>query len=225
MVPFDPLPQIDTAFMNTSTRLARCSVLAVLVSMLAVVPAQAQLGITAGLNFESIDDITTSQSDLRSNFDNSTGYHLGAVYNIGLGPLDLRPGVIFRQVGEYEFEGVDLEDPNFDVSVIEVPLDLKLQVLPTPIVKPYVLGGPMLSFPSSEGEFDDATKSTSFSLNVGAGIGIAIPGAGFELQPEVRYEFGATTFIEDSFTIAGQEFDPQEEPNFSSFSVRLHLLF
>jgi hypothetical protein len=212
--------------MTPSTRLARWSVLALFVSMLTVTPARAQLGITAGLNFESMDDITTSQNNLRSNFDNSTGYHIGAVYNIGLGPLDLRPGVIFRQVGEYQFEGIqDLEDPNFDVSVIEVPLDLKLQVLPTPIVKPYVLGGPMLSFPSSEGDFDNATKSTSFSLNVGAGLGIAIPGAGFELQPELRYEFGATTFIEDSFTIGSQEFEPQDEPNFSSFSVRLHLLF
>lgn len=212
--------------MTPSIRPARASVLAILVLMLAAGPAHAQLGITAGLNFESLDDIRSEAQDADASFENSTGFHIGVVYNIGAGPLDLRPGVIFRQVGQYEFAGQDFQDPeSFDVSVIEVPLDLKLQLLPTPIVKPYLLGGPMLSFPSAENDFDEATKQTSFSLNIGGGIGISVPGLGFELQPEVRYEFGATTFIEDEFEIAGRTIQPQEEPKFSAFSVRLHLLF
>ncbi len=212
--------------MNPFIRLARGSLLALLIAILTTVPAHAQLGITAGLNFDSVDDIQTSTDNLSGNFDNSTGFHIGAVYNIGAGPLDIRPGVIFRQVGEYDFEGTDLQDSeSFDVSVIEVPLDFKLQVLPTPIVKPYVLGGPMLSFPSSEDEFDDATESTAFSFNVGAGLGIAVPGLGLTLEPELRYEFGATTFLKDDFEIGGQTFEPQDEPKFSAFSVRLHLLF
>jgi len=224
--------------MTSITRTTCGCLLALLLLVGTAAPAQAQLGIAGGLNFESLGDIRAELGEVadgEANFDNSTGYHIGAVYNLSLGPVDLRPGVIFRRVGEYEFTadefgGVVGEDESYSVSTIEVPLDIRVNVLPVPVLNPYVLAGPMLSFPSGEGDFDEATEGTAFSLNVGAGLGISVPGLGIELQPELRYEFGATSVFSDETITLGVgdrevNFTPQDDPNFSAFSARLHVLF
>lgn len=206
---------------------ARWTLLAALLLALGTAPAQAQLGITGGLNFESTDDIQDAGLDREAAFDNSTGYHIGLVYNLGFGPVDIRPGFLYRKVGTYDFEGVvdDVSDPSFDVTAYEVPVDLRFTLLPTPVVSPYLLAGPQFTFVNGEDEFDDATEDLSFSLNIGAGTDITLPGLPITLQPELRYEFGATKFIKDDFDIGGQEFSPEDSPRFSAFSLRLNVLF
>ncbi len=197
--------------------------LAALLLILGTAPAQAQFGITGGLNFESTDDIRNSAGG-EAAFNNSTGYHLGVVYNLGIGPVDIRPGFLYRRVGTYELRGNAL-DGSFDVTAYEVPVDLRFTVLPTPVVSPYLLAGPQFTFVNGEDDFDDATEDLSFSLNVGAGTDITLPGLPITLQPELRYEFGATKFIKDDFEIGGQDFSPEDSPRFSAFSVRLTVLF
>jgi hypothetical protein len=205
------------------------ALLAAFLLILGTAPAQAQFGITGGLNFESTDDIRNSAGG-EAAFDNSTGYHLGVVYNLGIGPVDIRPGFLYRRVGTYELRDIPTEagnalDGSFDVTAYEVPVDLRFTVLPTPVVSPYLLAGPQFTFVNGEDDFDDATEDLSFSLNVGAGTDITLPGLPITLQPELRYEFGATTFVKDDFEIGDVDFEPQDEPRFSAFSVRLTVLF
>lgn len=205
----------------------RWTLLAALLFVLGTAPAQAQLGITGGLNFESTDDIQDAGLDREAAFDNSTGYHLGVVYDLGLGPVSVRPGFLYRKVGTYDFQGVvdDVSNSSFDVTAYEVPVDLRFTVLPTPVISPYLLAGPQFTFVNGEDEFDDATEDLSFSLNIGAGTDITLPGLPITLQPELRYEFGATKFIKDDFEIGGQDFNPEDSPRFSAFSLRLNVLF
>lgn len=189
--------------------------------------AQAQFGIAGGLNFESADDLDTGD-DVGATLDNKTGYHVGVVYDFDLGPASIRPGVFYRRVGTYVFEvgDIQIEDETFDMTAIEVPIDARFRVFSTPAVRPYVLAGPMATFPRGEDEFDDAMEDVSFSFNVGAGIGFGQrEGGGVQILPEIRYEFGATKFIEDDFEIGDTTFEPQNEPRFSALSLRLHILF
>lgn len=212
-----------------SSSRARWTLLAALLFVLGTAPAQAQLGITGGLNFESTDDIQNSGGGPNAAFDNSTGYHLGVVYDLGLGPVSVRPGFLYRKVGSYEIQGQDVGSEvtggNFDVTAYEVPVDLRFTVLPTPVISPYLLAGPQFTFVNGEDEFDDATEDLSFSLNIGAGTDITLPGLPITLQPELRYEFGATTFIKDDFEIGDQTISPEDSPRFSAFSLRLNVLF
>jgi len=86
-------------------------------------PAQAQIGVAAGLNFESAGDIDTDTQE-NTTLDNSTGYHVGIVYDLGLGPVSIRPGFFYRKVGQtYEFPN-SIEEANAEVSAWEVPVDL-----------------------------------------------------------------------------------------------------
>jgi len=188
-------------------------------------PAQAQFGVAGGLNFESAGDIETNSTD--ATLDNSTGYHLGVVYELGLGAATLRPGVFYRRVGTFEFSQSALPggETSFDVAAWQVPVDLRFTVLPTPLVSPYVLAGPMATFPRGEDEFDDATEDISYSFNIGLGANITLPATSLKIQPELRYEFGASKFIQDDFEIGDTSFNAQDAPRFSAFGLRVNVLF
>ncbi len=207
-------------------RYARSALLSAVLMIGLAAPAQAQLGVAGGLNFESAGDIETSTND-NATLDNSTGYHIGVVYELGLGAATLRPGFFYRRVGTFEFSTSALPqgENRFDVSAWQIPVDLRFTVLPTPLVSPYVLAGPMVTLPRGEDEFDDVTEEVSYSLNVGIGANISLPVTSLKLQPELRYEFGATKFIKDDFEIGGETFSPQDSPRFSAFGLRLNVIF
>jgi hypothetical protein len=206
------------------TRTASLILAAVVVLSLSTAPAHAQLGIAGGLNFESSDDIGTN-----SNFENSTGYHIGVVYDAGAGPVSIRPGFFYRKVGTYEFgDTVSGGSGSIDISTFEVPVDIRLNVLALPVVKPYVLAGPMLTIPRSnadgfdgdlDDDFDDFTEDISLSANVGLGADIALPAAPFRLQPELRYEFGISEYVDTDAV------EVSDSPKFSAFSLRLNIIF
>lgn len=191
-------------------------------------PSQAQIGVTAGLNFEQASDIkdTAGNVDQGLSLNSTTGYHVGVVFEFGGDRFRLRPAIIFRDVGTYDLpEDANVQDAgrNFDVSVIELPLDLRMKILPIPVLNPYIMAGPMVALPRGEGDFGDATREWSLSGNVGAGLSLSV--ASVKIQPEFRYQFGVTDYIDDSFTIGNETINPAESPRFSAFSVRLNFMF
>lgn len=181
-------------------------------------PAQAQLGVAAGLDFDSLSDIETSTNN-NATVENATGYHLGVVYELGLGPLNIRPGLLYRKVGSYEFP-----DSRSDVTAWQVPVDLRFSFLPVPFVQPYLLGGPNAVFPRADGDFGEEMEDISYTFNIGAGADISLPGLGLTLQPELRYEFGATDYVSEEFEIGGSTFTPSDR-KLSAFALRLHVIF
>ena len=212
--------------MHTSPKQATYSALfALLLLGLVAAPAQAQFGIAAGANFDSVSDIqdTGSAQDVQNT---STGYHIGAVYDLSLGPVSLRPGLFYRKIGSYDFSGVpNSEVGDLDITAFEVPVDIRVTVLPFPLVSPYVVGGPNVFLPqSSEEDFDDDFEDVSFTFNIGVGADVSLPGVGVTLQPEFRYEFGASDYIDDDFEVAGSDFSPSER-ELSAYALRLNVLF
>jgi len=194
----------------------------------AAVPAQAQLGVAGGLNFESIDDVKAGSGS--ATLDNSTGYHVGVVYDLSVGPVGIRPGVYYRRVGTFDLSTVGgLAETKYTVSAWEIPVDLRYTFLPTPIVSPYLAAGPKLTLPRGEDDFDEAVTDITYSLNVGVGANISLPGLSWTLQPELRYTFGASGFFEENkeVTLGGNNvtFTSSDSPRLSSFALRLHLLF
>jgi len=201
-------------------RITYSALLAVLLLSISGTPAQAQLGVTGGLNFDSLDDINESAT-----LDNSTGYHIGIVYDLGFGPVSIRPGLLYRDVGSFEFSGVpNVDVDEVDVTAFEVPVDVRVTIFPFPLVSPYVLGGPNAFLPRSDSDaFDDGLEDVSLTFNVGVGADVSIPGVGLTLQPELRYEFGATDYIDD-FSIGATDFNPTDR-KLSAFALRLNVLF
>jgi len=213
--------------MHSSIKRATGSLLLVLLLLGASgTPSQAQVGVAAGLNFDSLGDIeTTTNGSQNETLDNATGYHVGIVYNLGLGPVSLKPALLYRKVGSYDFSGIpDVDADQVDVTAFEVPVDIEVTVFPFPLVSPYVLGGPNLFLPrSSDDDFDDGLEDVSFNFNVGVGADVSIPGIGMTLKPELRYEFGASDYVDD-FSVGDTEFNPSDR-KLSAFALRLNVLF
>lgn len=199
-------------------RTAGATLLAIIFLGWSPAPAQAQFGVSAGLDFDSLNDIETTTSD-NATVENSTGYHLGVVYDLGLGPLNVRPGFFYRKMGTYDFPG-----GLSDVTAYEVPVDLRFTVVPTPVVSAYVLGGPNAFFPRGEGEFDDDLEDVSYTFNIGVGADVSIPGMGLTLQPELRYEFGASDYVDEDIEVGDASFQPSNR-KISAFALRLNVLF
>lgn len=182
--------------------------------------AQAQLGVGAGLNFNNLGDIEATNTN--ATFENSTGYHIGVFYDLGAGPLSIRPGVFYHRVGTYELPNQE----NFDLNAIEVPVDLRFSVLPTPIVKPYLLAGPVLTFPQSEDEFEDGVEDMSLTADIGAGLEFSLPGFGLTLMPELRYSIGVTNYLQDDFEVGDIDIQPEDDDQrLSKVMLRLNVMF
>ncbi len=194
-----------------------------LLATLALAPmgAYAQLGVAAGLNFASIDDIDVAGG--RGNFDNATGYHIGAFYDLGLGPAGLRLGLFYRDMGEVDVSLAGLRE-SFDVSMIDIPVDFRFNIMATPVIRPYILAGPVFSFASTDDDdFEDALKDVQVAGNVGLGLSVNLGVA--RLFPELRYSIGLSRFMEDDATVRGIRFNADDTQRLNSVMLRLGILF
>ena len=180
----------------------------------------AQLGVAAGLNFDSMSDISGNR---QATFDNATGYHVGLFYNLGMGPVGMRVGAFYRDISGMEMDRAGVID-SFDLTLIDVPIDLRFNLTATPVVRPYLLAGQVLSFPSSsDAEYDNALEKVSVAGNVGGGLALSL--GGVTLFPEIRYVIGVSRFMKDKFEIGGFEFDSNEAQRQNSVMLRLGIGF
>jgi len=175
--------------------------------------------VMGGLNFSTQDDIDTGSAS--ATFENSTGYHVGLSYEIGSGDSSLRPGILYQRLGTFNFDGVT-ED--FDFTAVEVPLDLRLTLLSTPLLSPYVVGGPVATFPRGEGDLSDGVEDLSLTADIGAGVEIAL--GGLRLLPELRYSMGVSNYLSESFEVGGVTVQPEDDALRSAkVMLRLHVAF
>jgi len=181
--------------------------------------ADAQLGVAAGLNFESLTDISGSRS---ATYDNASGYHFGVFFDTDSSPLALRLGAYYRDMGEVELDLGEFGQA-FDLSLLDVALDVRFAVLPLPLVKAFVSAGPVVSFPSSSNdEYKESLQSTTVSGNVGGGLAISL--GGLTLIPELRYSIGVSRFMKDEFSIRGIEFVTDDVQRSNSVMLRLGIV-
>jgi hypothetical protein len=184
--------------------------------------AHAQFGLAAGLNFDRMGDIEAR--DASATFENASGYHVGAFFDLGVGPLAIRPGLFYRNIQNIEAGG-DLDRRTFDLNLVEIPIDFRVRAM-TPIVRPYVLAGPVIRFASTrDDDFEDMIENLSMAGNLGAGVEVALPGTGLRFFPELRYSFGLTRFTKDEFTIGGVNFRSEGRQSDSSVMLRLGIGF
>jgi len=183
-------------------------------------PTQAQgLGVGAGLNFNQLDDIAVGSGF--ATYDNSTGYHVGLFLDLGGGPLSFRPGIFYHQLGRYNFPAGE----QIDLSAIEVPLDVRLSLATGGMLRPYVLGAPVLTFPRTDA-FEDAVKDMTLTADLGVGFELGAPGTGLRFMPELRYSIGVTDYLSEDFQIGDVTVTPADaDRRFSRIMLRLNVMF
>lgn len=165
----------------------------------------AQIGVAVGLNYDSVSDLDFG--DFSTSYDAASGYHAGLFYDFSLGTVGLRIGAFFRDLGDIESTSdvnIEEEIENFDLTMLDFPVDIRLNLTATPLIHPYVLFGPVFSLPSSGDDFvDENLESLIITGNIG--IGLAINIAGISLFPEFRYAIGISRLLKDHIEIGGIE--------------------
>lgn len=151
----------------------------------------AQLGLRAGINFNSIGKEAKDDPLLKA--ENKTGFHIGAVYNIDLiGGFAIEPGLYFTQKG-FSLDGETITVPGtsmFDFSAkgdanmnyLEVPVNVKYKLLDLEILGLDAHIGPFLAYGLGgkcedskvfdNGDGDLNCKRFDFGLQMGIGAQI-----------------------------------------------------
>ncbi|MDX1628038.1 MAG: porin family protein [Fulvivirga sp.] len=162
--------------------------------------AQVSLGLKGGLNFADVDI-----EEL--NPDSKTGYHLGGFIEIDLGGVAIQPEFLFSA------KGAD----NIDLSYIEVPVLLKLELLK--VLNFHV--GPQFGF-LTNAEFSGTDIKDNFSE---AEIS-AVIGGGFNLPMGLigglRYVYGLTD-VNDEVDFASAIISPNTSEKVKSQTLQVFI--
>lgn len=184
-----------------------------------------KFGITAGLNFDRLTDVTLN--NVEANFESKTGWHVGIWTDISLfSVLSLRPGVRYMSAGQL-FEGLaDLNNSvqeDFDINLVEIPI-LARFAFGAPVVKPYIFAGPVIRFTAGVDKvIDNDLNSPSLAGELGVGIQLSL--GAISLYPEIAYTFGLSSFIGDELIIDFVTFSTEDTQKLNTAMVRLGIGF
>ncbi len=192
---------------------------ALLAAVFLCAPAHGQVGIAGGVNSNDLSDIEISGGTI--DISSTSGWHLGIFLNWNLAFLGVRPGVFFHRVNNFAIESGDTS-ARFDLDIVEIPLDLRVR-FPFPLVSPYLVAGPVVTFPSSSNESIDASlASMPWRLDVGFGFEIDL---GLRLWPEARAGFGLSDFFESEIDLGDDVLAPFNRIKARTFMLRLGVSF
>ncbi|SHK51715.1 Outer membrane protein beta-barrel domain-containing protein [Reichenbachiella agariperforans] len=156
--------------------------------------AQLELGVKAGLNFNSASvDAAQAGQSYNDVADTRTGYHFGGYAHIKLGPLGIQPEVY------YSVQGADVTVDGakgaINSNYVQVPILVRFNFLK--MFNVHV--GPQFGFVVSDdfdGVAEDLEGQTANSdFSIAAGVGVDLP---FNLNVTARYVNGFTDVVEDA---------------------------
>ncbi len=182
--------------------------------------ALAQLGFSAGYNFNRLSDINLDNRG-ESSFENATGWHMELWFDMDVGNLALRPGLRYMSAGSI-FEFANDANPslrdNFNISLFELPIDLRFR-FNMEVITPFITVGPVLRFPS--GAKDEIDGLNNVSIGGGFGFGIELDFGLFMAYPELKYTFGLSQFTADEFQIADIPFSTTDTQLLNGVMLRI----
>lgn len=158
-------------------------VVMVMVGMICYAQNNGSLGFRAGLNYGSSGDLTQDATNLRSNPDDNIGYHFGLFVKADLGPVYVRPELLYTRLQS------DYSQGRLNIHKIDLPLLIGVNVL-GPI---NIFAGPSLQYivDMELDEFDFDGNRFDFEeiedrLTVGAQFGASVYFNNLEIG--LRYE-------------------------------------
>ena len=182
--------------------------------------AMAQIGFSAGYNFNRLSDINLDNRG-ESSFENAAGWHAELWFDMEVGSLALRPGLRYMAAGSI-FEFANDANPslrdNFNINLFEIPIDLRFR-FNMEILTPFITVGPVLRFPS--GARDEIDGMNNVSIGGGFGFGIELDFGLFMVYPEMKYTFGLSKFTADEFQIADIPFSTTDNQLLNGVMLRI----
>lgn len=198
---------------------------------------QSKFGIKAGLNFNTLEDVTESGS-VDQAWKNQTGYHFGIAWQfkvpiIGIG---IQPELLYSKVKTSLMEasvGTQPFNNGFVANNITTPVlrDVEIDYLTLPInfqlgldlliLRPFIVVSPYISYALQKGgdltnqDWDDINR---FNYGVGAGVGLDI----WKLQIMGKYNWGLGKLMTATQTTWEEKY---ESAKLQGFQLSVAFLF
>ena len=192
--------------------------------------AQAQVGVSSGVMFSELGDISAGEQS--ASLQRVPGWHVHLWVDLPLGSFSLRPGLRYMDAGRLfdpsgtagfdaapdpseVFTGPDggipditgsVSDDHF-VAYIEIPVDIRYQY-DFAVVSPYVVGGPVLRFATDTNNQD---RLRTLSMAAAVGVGLEVRLFGLRLYPEVKRTVGVSGFTNEEYEFADVVIRPDEQ--------------
>jgi len=204
---------------KTNRRSWRAAQLAVGLALATPLAATAQIGIVGGYNRDTIEDFLPANGfDFT---DLANGFHVGIFFNVNIGLVGIRPAIIYHRVPDLVASAGEART-QFDIELVEIPLDVRLR-LPIPVFRPYLLAGPVFSFPStSVTNINRLLNDRPIRAEFGAGLELDL---GFKLWPEIRYGRGLGPLMGSGIPLGEGTLLGEGEPRLDTFTLRLGISF
>jgi hypothetical protein len=161
----------------------------------------ASVGFKGGLD---LSKFSLTGTDIPTGLVNLKAPMGGVFFGLNFGLFTIQPEILYVRIGARMEGGADwMEDR---IETIQVPLLLKLNLIPGPI-SPMVFGGPYGAYRlsakavssvggvSSSEDIKDQTTSTDYGVVFGGGIDFKL--VAIKLSAEVRYNLGLANLAKD----------------------------
>lgn len=159
--------------------------------------AQNGFGVKAGLNFNSMSDI--SLNDPKGSYDGKTGFHVGAFYKVGL-PLGfaLQPELLYTQKGGTVASLPDVPKTDVKMHYVQLPVNIQWGV-DLVLFRPFLLVSPYIGYAIAKGDgFSDIKWSNFNKFEYGIGLGAGLEVWKFQVSGRYCWDLGKIgTFKED----------------------------
>lgn len=152
--------------------------------------AQSGFGVKAGLNYGDngeieFEDVTNAgENILKEKGDSKMGYHFGVFYRAQLGPIFLKPELLYTQTkSTFQYRS---QEADYELSKIDLPILVGLDIL-GPL---HIFAGPSLQYILENDLEGVSLADVEDEFTVGAQFGAGVQFGGIGL--DVRYERGLT---------------------------------
>ncbi|NPV82629.1 MAG: PorT family protein [Candidatus Aminicenantes bacterium] len=164
------------------------------------------------------------------------GYCFGAFLSLNFGPIGIQPEVLYSRRGMEAQVLLDPADPaslaqaRLMLDYIEIPLLVRLNIIPAGPVKFYIFGGPSYGFlqkakvrmtymgTSEEEDIKSDFRNNALAAVGGLGLDIKIPLL-FKVSVDARYHYGLGNILSEGSSV------PTDKARNTGFSVLLGIGF
>ncbi|WP_457616919.1 hypothetical protein [Lutibacter sp.] len=191
------------------------------ISFIGLSTAQSGFGFKFGLSYNSNGELSEFINNTKTVIDNKgkgkSGFNVGFYGKIDLGPIYVRPELVYtKTTSEYELNST-LED--YKISKLDMPVLVGIRVI-GPL---HIFAGPAFQYVLDNElnglSFNNIENDFTVGMNIGASVEIG------RLGLDVRYERGLSTneaeFVNDIVTTPAYRIDSRPEQIIFSLSYRL----
>jgi len=187
----------------------------VVFSSTAFAQSDSGFGIKGGLNYNGNGNYFESAGDAAREPDKNIGFHAGVFGKIKLGPIYLRPELVYTQT-KSDYDGDD-----FDLNKLDVPVLVGIKII-GPV---YIFAGPAFQYILNS-EFDGISIDNienDFSVGAHLGAGVNLGKLGIDLRYERGLSSNEARFINTNFQDASVEGRLDTRPDQIILGVSLKL--